>query len=57
MSVKISTEKCIRCGVCIDECPEGAICYRENNMPYVIEEDCTDCGLCVSACCKEALVL
>jgi ferredoxin len=57
MSAKIFKEKCVRCGVCMDECPAGAICYKENNVPFVIEEDCTDCGLCVSVCCTEAVVL
>jgi MinD superfamily P-loop ATPase len=57
MSVSISKEKCIRCGACMDECPEGAICYGENNMPYVIEGDCNECGVCCSVCCSEALSL
>ncbi|MCK5256453.1 MAG: 4Fe-4S binding protein [Deltaproteobacteria bacterium] len=57
MSAKISQEKCIRCGNCMDECPEGAICYEENNVPFVIEEDCTNCGLCVSVCSTEAVVV
>ena len=57
MSVKISKEECIRCGACMDECPAGAICYEENNVPSVIEDDCNDCGLCVSVCCTEAVVL
>jgi len=57
MSAKISEEKCIRCGACMDECPEGAICYQVNNIPIVIEEDCTNCGLCVSVCCPEAVLL
>ena len=57
MSAKIFQEKCIRCGNCVDECPEGAICYQENNVPFVIEEDCTNCGLCVSVCSTEAVVV
>ena len=57
MSATISKEKCIRCGACIDECPVGAIYYKEHNLPFVIEEECTDCGLCISVCCTEAVFL
>jgi pyruvate formate lyase activating enzyme len=57
MAVKLSLEACIRCGACMDECPEAAICYDDQNIPYVIEEECTDCGECIQVCCTEALEL
>lgn len=55
MSIKISKEKCIRCGICIDECPTGAICYGENNITQLIDQDCNDCGLCIPVCVAEAI--
>ena len=42
MLAKIFKEKCIRCGACMDECPTGAICYDEKNVPFVIEKDCNN---------------
>ena len=57
MAVKLSLEACIRCGACMDECPEAAICYDDHNIPYIIEEECTDCGDCLQVCCTEALEL
>jgi NAD-dependent dihydropyrimidine dehydrogenase PreA subunit len=57
MAVTLSQEKCIRCGSCMDECPEAAICYDDHNMPYIIEGVCTDCGECIKVCCTEALAL
>ena len=57
MAATLSQEKCIRCGSCIDECPEAAICYDDHNMPYIIEAVCTGCGECIKVCCTEALAL
>lgn len=57
MTVKLARNKCIRCGVCMDECPEAAICYDDQNVPYVLDEECTDCGECIKVCCTEALNL
>lgn len=57
MPAKISNEKCIRCGICIDECPPGAIYYEENNTIQIIDEHCNGCGLCISICITEAISL
>ncbi len=41
-------EDCIECGVCIPECPEGAI---TEGSPYVIDPKlCTECGACAEVC-------
>jgi ferredoxin len=55
MPITISREKCIRCGICIDECPTAAICYEGNNITRVIEKDCNDCGACLTVCITEAI--
>lgn len=57
MAASIALEKCIRCGICMDECPTGAICYKENNVPVVIEQDCTECGICIPLCGTEAITV
>ncbi|MCP4717245.1 MAG: 4Fe-4S dicluster domain-containing protein [Deltaproteobacteria bacterium] len=57
MAVKIKPENCIRCGTCIDECPEAAIGYGADNKPVVNPEACNGCGGCVEVCCAEALTL
>ena len=50
------TEACLKCGLCIDLCPEEAIIAGDKIQteglilqPVSIDsEKCTDCGVCVS---------
>jgi len=57
VAYKISTKACLKCGVCIDGCPEGAIVVdkkiteKDGLILYTVRIDpkkCTDCGVCVS---------
>ena len=54
MAVKINSEICIGCGICIDECKPAAI-FFSGDIVNVIEGDCTDCGVCIKICVKEAI--
>ncbi len=55
MAYKINDE-CIKCGICVDECPVEAI--SEGDETYIIDEDkCTDCGACADACPSEAIII
>lgn len=50
----IISDDCIKCGTCIDECPNEAI--SEGETKYVINPDaCVDCGTCADACPSEAI--
>ena len=54
MAYKI-TDDCIKCSICVDECPVEAI--LEDEEKYVIDEEkCTDCGSCANACPSEAII-
>lgn len=55
MSLSISSEKCIRCGICVDECPAAAICYGDGNSIMLISEDCNECGACLAVCVAGAI--
>lgn len=57
MAYTIDTEKCLKCGVCITDCPEKAIVADETVTEpdglvlYTARIDpakCTECGVCVS---------
>ena len=62
------TKKCLKCGVCLEKCPEGAIIAGEEIVEYdgfilhpvsIAPEICTDCGVCVSEefwCPAQAIV-
>jgi len=50
----IKTEDCVACGVCVDECPVGAISI--NGQGAVIDEKmCIRCGRCHDVCPEEAV--
>ncbi len=54
--LKIITEKCTGCEVCIDKCPFDAL-KMENNIAVVDKNSCTMCGICVKSCEFDAIKL
>ncbi len=53
----VDNEKCLGCGSCIKECPNGAIALDENGIASVDKDKCTGCKRCVKACPIEAINL
>ena len=46
--------KCVCCGACVKECPQGA--HMIINGEHVFNRSlCNKCGKCVAVCCTEAL--
>jgi len=52
------TDRCSRCGDCIDACPEHLLAARGGGYPAVDFDGaaCTFCGQCVGACRDSALL-
>ncbi len=53
----VDNEKCLGCGSCVKECPNGAITLDENGIANVDKDKCTGCKKCVKACPIEAINL
>ncbi len=47
---KMEQEKCVSCGICLQNCPEKAITYNENKRAQIDYEICIGCGQCVASC-------
>ncbi len=48
--IKIITEKCTGCGICIDVCPQEVI-EIANGKAFLIDKDaCMECGACGMNC-------
>ncbi|MFH1692318.1 MAG: FAD-binding protein [Candidatus Omnitrophota bacterium] len=54
MSLRIITEKCVGCTLCIKVCPFGALSMA-NKKAHVNIDLCTLCGACIEACKFQAL--
>ncbi len=50
----IISDECTNCGVCEEECTEGAISEKDDKR-VIDPEKCTDCGNCVEGCPVEAI--
>ena len=50
----VITERCVKCGACESECPNGAIIELENKFAinYV---KCVECGNCIDNCYNKAI--
>jgi len=53
MAYKI-TDECSACGMCLPDCPEGAI--TKGDPIYSIDPGrCTECGNCIEVCAFDAI--
>ncbi|NEX00912.1 MULTISPECIES: 4Fe-4S binding protein [Pseudobutyrivibrio] len=48
---------CVACGVCVGQCPKGAISIYKGCYAFVDTEKCVGCGLCEKACPANAICL
>jgi heterodisulfide reductase subunit A len=51
----INLAECSGCGICVDNCPYGAIKWAAEKEPIVIKALCKGCGLCAADCPKNTI--
>jgi len=55
--IKINEEKCDGCGLCIPNCPEGAMQIIDNKARLVSDLFCDGLGACIGHCPKQAITI
>ena len=55
MPAVVNREECVSCGTCVEECPEEAITFDDDEIAVVDVEKCTECKTCIEACPTEAI--
>lgn len=55
--ISFDAKRCIRCGKCIKECPNGAISADKEKKISIFFHHCTYCQHCVLICPKQALTM
>jgi ferredoxin len=55
--IKIDNEKCTGCGLCIPNCPEGAIQIIDNKARLISDLFCDGLGACIGHCPEGAITV
>ncbi len=55
--IKIDRDKCNGCGLCIPNCPEGAIQIIDNKATLVSDLYCDGLGACLGHCPLNAITI
>ncbi len=54
--LKLDTDECSECGLCVAVCPHDALVLRPRVLE-ILHDECILCDLCVIACPTEALAI
>lgn len=53
--LKVDTEKCNVCGLCLKDCPTGSM-VKDSTGVVKITEGCVSCGVCLNSCARNAII-
>ncbi len=53
--ININEKKCTGCGLCIPNCPKGAIQIIDNKARLISDELCEGLGECIGYCPEDAM--
>jgi len=56
-TLKIESEKCIGCGLCIAVCPHGVFALADDKSHIIDFDACMECGACALNCPVSALTV
>jgi pyruvate ferredoxin oxidoreductase gamma subunit len=54
---QIDRQRCSRCGLCLNLCPEGCIDLDEDGFPVIDYRYCKGCLLCAAQCPRKAICI
>ena len=57
VTLELSKEKCVGCGICIEVCPQGVIAMNDGTAHLENRDDCMECGACAINCPAEAITV
>lgn len=57
VKIHLHKDKCIQCGVCVEQCPHKTISIDKQGYPLFHSKDCENCYRCVHHCPEMALSL
>jgi len=55
--IKIDEEKCNGCGLCIPDCPEGALKIIDGKARLISDLFCDGLGACMGSCPEDAITI
>lgn len=55
MGIIIEKEKCIQCGICVENCPEDILTMKEGHVHVAYPLECSWCGACEIDCPADAI--
>ncbi|MFZ7103514.1 MAG: 4Fe-4S dicluster domain-containing protein [Peptococcaceae bacterium] len=55
MSIVIDTEKCLNCGICVENCPGDILYQEELRIAVKYPEECWFCGSCKVGCPQDCI--
>ena len=51
----VKEDECVGCGICVQQCPVGAISMNANQVAVIDNNKCTNCAKCFDVCPRGAI--